>query len=259
VDDRLNRLRVVAAGKESLFVELPEIPLRGPYRPPDFRGVAAPEVPPSFDPYPTFDEIIAESQGKPPAVSRISLGVVQAVELTSAPAEDSGGLVHFIGRTGDSRYFLVHLACSFAPAPGERFVRAALGVRLSREDQAAEPAPIAWSIEPRCLPYVTELARTQKVDASVKLASVSVGAEQKSTRTRCLIRAFNELQPDPRWEFQRARGADIVGTQRLIMVVQTPSRAVGKVSLSAQLRRSFLPLWRRPTPRAVERRFGLGR
>jgi len=54
-------------------------------------------------------------------------------------------------------------------------------------------------MEPHCLPHVTELSRTQKVDASVKFASISVGEERQSTRTqstrtKCLVRAFNELQ-----------------------------------------------------------------
>jgi hypothetical protein len=181
--------------------------------------------------------------GKPPRdPSRlITLGVPRAAELTGVLPNDFAGLTHFLEMPGKMRYFVVHLACSFDAGGQGRFLQASLGVSLSCPDEAIEAPPLAWSMEPICLPHVTELSRTQRIDASFKVISASVGREQKSAKTRCLVRAFNELQSDPRWEFRPAKYAEIAGTQRQIMVVQTSGRlAIGRVSLTAQFRRQKL-------------------
>jgi hypothetical protein len=162
--------------------------------------------------------------------------VPQLVQLRNVPASDVSGLDHFLNTT-ETKYFLIHLACSFDPIAGEHFSRASLEVSLEREDHATEPAPVAWSMEPRCLPQITELSRTQKIDASAKLVGLSLGQERRSTRTECLVRAFNELQSNPRWDFRHTKGAALVGTQRLIMVVQSPVRAIGSAVLKARTRR----------------------
>jgi hypothetical protein len=214
-------------------VDLPEHPLRAAHLPPDRLAIALPNIPVLTAPRP---ERIEDVLGlEPPSESRISLGVPQSVGLTSAPSGDTGGLTQFLGATGAS-YFLVHLACSFDPIPGEHFIGASLAIQLIRKDDVPEPSPMAWSMEPRCLPHVTELSRTQRIDASWKLVGVSLAHEQQSTQTECLVRAFNELQANPRWDFRHAKGAPIVGTQRLIMVAQTAGPAVASVALTAKLR-----------------------
>jgi hypothetical protein len=140
---------------------------------------------------------------------------------------------------------LVHLACSFDPRGGEQVSSATVAVELARVDREPDPAPLAWSMEPRCLPQVTELSRTQKLDASLKVVGFSVGTEHRSTRTACVVQAFNELQPNPRWEFRKARGVTIQGTQRLVMVVQSGAPALALISLSANVRRGGLLRMRR--------------
>jgi hypothetical protein len=239
-----------------IAVELPDNPVLAP------RRVRSGTITETSDGIPIYAAMLARStpvltepplgpwghidffHGEAPSVSRISLGVPQSVELTHAPVGDVTGLSDFLGAT-DAIFILVHLGCSFMPAAGQRFVRASLRLAIRREDGMAERAPVAWSMEPRCLPQVTELSRTQKVDASLKVFSVSVGQEQRSTRARCLIRAYNELQSDPRWEFRRTKGAEIVGTQRLIVVVSTTVRAIVRITLTAELQRGRLPMRRR--------------
>lgn len=174
----------------------------------------------------------------PPIESTMSLGFPQAIELPPS-AGAAHGLELFAG--GPTAYHLVHLACSFEPRRRERFVRASLAIELKREDGLEDPPPIAWSMEPQCLAHVTELSRTQKVDASFKFLSVSLGGEMKSQRTECRIQAFNELQPNPRWEFRQSRGAQIRGTQRLVLVVQAPAPTRAMVSLVADVRGRGLP------------------
>lgn len=265
----LNTIRLIPVG-DTIEIELPEKPLMAPRHPPDFKGASAPL--PQVDvapPYLTAEDWKELLGLEPPSVSRISLGVPQATELTTSPSGDSAGLSSFLGRTTNARYFLVHLACSFAPIEGQRFMRAALKVLLTVENGDEGPPPVAWSMEPHCLAHVTQLTRTQKVDASFKFVSFSVGQERQSTSTDCVVRAFNELQPDPRWEFRPARRAAIEGTQRLIMVVRAPasafgsglpvnlgSRVFGSVALAAKLRRR-LPPFRRHHVLSLERTFRL--
>jgi hypothetical protein len=224
----LNAIRVKKQADGEIAVELPDDPLYPP-SPPEVIGIfpAPPQGP------------FSDEEGI------VTLGVPQAVELASAPSGDSTGLMHFLEIPETMHYFLVYLACSFhRAARWGRLLNASLKVTLTREDGIPEPTPLAWSMEPICLPHITELSRSQRIDASFKVISASVGREQKSTETRCLVRAFNELQPDPRWEFRPTKDVEILGTQRLMMVVQTPERFVnGEISLTAQLqsrRRSMM-------------------
>jgi hypothetical protein len=260
----VNAMRSSQLSDGTITIELPDNPVRAPHRrssteTPTSEGLPMgagmmlrPPTPVLTEPPASPSEFFDPLRGEAPPVSRISLGVPQSVEITRPPIGDVTGLADFLGAT-DATFILVHLGCSFTPAAGHRFVRATLRLAIGREDGMAEPAPVAWSMEPRCLPQVTELSRTQKLDASLKVLSVSVGQEQHSTRTRCVIRAYNELQSDPRWEFRRMKGAEIVGTQRLIVVVSTTMRAIVRITLTAELQRGRLPMRRRRNMLAVGR------
>lgn len=176
-----------------------------------------------------------------PASARLSLGVPQAVAIASPTPGEGDDFSHFT----EGNFFLVYLACSFDPDWRERVIDASLAIELTRADGIDEPAPIAWSMEPHCLAHVTEFSRSQKVDASLKIIKVSIGGESRSQTTECRVQAFNELQSNPRWDFRHSRGAQLRGTQRLMLVVQTsaPTRAV--ISLRGNVRRGLL---RRRTP-----------
>jgi hypothetical protein len=92
--------------------------------------------------------------------SSISLGYPQCVELKRVPVGEASGLASVLG-AGEATFFLVHLACSFAAAARERFVRASLSITLVPSETTAASQPVAWSMQPLCLPQVTELARAE--------------------------------------------------------------------------------------------------
>jgi hypothetical protein len=189
--------------------------------------------------------------------SSIALGYPQCVELKRVPVGEASGLASFLGAT-EATFFLVHLACSFAAVARERFVRASLSITLEPSEPAAASQPVAWSMQPLCLPQVTELARGQKVGANFKFASVELSEESRSTRTACLIRAYNELTSDPRWEFRGRRHAELDGTQRLTMVVSTPTGASAQVTLAAHLQRpGRVPFLRRVSVLNEDNKFTL--
>ena len=241
-----NRIRIGGRSETEITVELPDEPLGGPFFSAASWAEAVASVPaaaPLYAPRATWATIplwpvailrrLATWTWRvlvPPPATWISLGVPQAIALTSPRLADDDDLRHFFVEGGAS-YFLVHLACSFNPGRGERISNASVAIALSRIDGEREPAAVAWSMEPLCLAHVTELSRSQKIDAKLKIIGVSLGAEQRSTRTECLVQAFNELQPDPRWEFRHASGVPLRGTQRLIMVVQAQAPTLASVTL----------------------------
>jgi hypothetical protein len=138
--------------------------------------------------------------------------------------------------------------------PGDRFVQAAVQVTLTSSEW---PEPVAWSMQPLCLAHVTDLSRSQKIGTDLKVFNVSASREKTTTKTRCVIRAFNELQPDPRWDFGPTNGDELVGTQRLILVARTMGKTVGKVSLTARVRRGRWRLTGTDERRALQDQFGL--
>ena len=112
-------------------------------------------------------------------------------------------------------------------------------------------------MQPRCLAQVTDLSRTQKIGADLKVIDFSASHEKATTKTRCVIRAFNELQSNPRWDFGPTNGDELVGTQRLVLVTQTMGAAVGEVSLTARARRGRWRLTGTDERRALDRRVWL--
>jgi hypothetical protein len=169
--------------------------------------------------------------------SAVYLGVPQAVVITHPEAAGSDeGLALFLRGNGDSCFHAVHLACSFQPAVRERIVDTAVRVSLTRRDSQSDPGPIAWSLTPRCLPPITELARMQRISTSFKLIGIDSEQQVKTTKTQCLVQAFNELRHDPSWEFRGTRETPLRGTQRLVLVVKSLQPVSTKLHVSLEAR-----------------------
>lgn len=216
----------------------------------------------SFDlPEPTWHELALEpetvtTKGAPSAPAErlegwISLGQPVSVPVTLESVADDAELRQFLtAHRAEFKFYLVHLACTFRPAAGEKFANAWLEVKLAREDSTPEPLPIAWSMEPHRLEKAVEFSRTVKLGASLKLAGLVTGPEasveeqKKWTDAEIFLEALNELQSDPVWEFTMTKSTEIRGLHRLAMVVRVPREAPaqGHVSLSASVQRKRLGL-----------------
>jgi hypothetical protein len=190
-----------------------------------------------------FLNLFVDSDADRMVDSKAYLGVPQAVAITHADAGGSDeGLALFLRGSADSCFHVVHLACSFHPADRERILDASLRVSLTGRDTESDQRPIAWSLSPLCLPQITELRRTQRISASLKLLGIGSDQEVRTTKTDCVVQAFNELRPDPGWQFRGTRETPLRGTQRLLLVVKSlrPGSTNLHVALDARVAPSRL-------------------
>jgi hypothetical protein len=85
-----------------------------------------------------------------------------------------------------------------------------------------------------------------KLGGSLKIKDVGVDAEAahgtEVTQGTPWLRAFNELGPDPVWEFRRTDATAVDGEQRLVLVVRAPAliQTRGTMTLLVQVERKHL-------------------
>jgi hypothetical protein len=180
-----------------------------------------------------------------PLEELIAVGGPVSVPVTAADlAGDDDAAVFVDARKESFSFHLVHLACAFRPLGDEPFVTATLRVELRRGDGVETPRPIALSIKPLRLGEPVEVTRSIRLGASLKIFDSGVEAEETRSFDDPFLEGLNELRPDPFWELRRTRHTEIRGSQRFILVVQSPKGCLGNgtVALSATVRRRRLGL-----------------
>jgi hypothetical protein len=175
-----------------------------------------------------------------PLEELIALGGPVAVPVTATDVADDENAAAFVrAREQTFAFFLVHLACSFRPVEDEPFLTVTVRIELLREDGAPSPRPIALSIKPLRIGEPVEVSRSVKLGASLKIFEPGVEAAETRTFDDPFLEGLNELRSDPQWELRRTRHTDIRGSQRFVLVVQSPIDCGprGTVALSATVKR----------------------
>ena len=173
----------------------------------------------------------------------IALGGPMSIPVTAEHLADDEHASAFVRvREGSFSFHLVHLACAFRPLEDEPLLTVTVRMDLARGDGASSPRPIALSMKPLRLCEPVEVSRTLRLGASLKILESGVEQSERRTFGDPFVEGLNELRSDPLWEFRRTRHTDIRGSQRLVLVVQSPigSDARGSVSLSATVARKRL-------------------
>jgi hypothetical protein len=135
---------------------------------------------------------------------------------------------------------ILTFACSFA-SRSHPVMRAVTAISLTRDDQAAEHAPIAWCLRPA---RVDKPARSLPAKLSFDLAvppkaKVELGPRQEDPhKERYIILAYGEGTAAPEWLFRRTRQHDFDGIHWLGMVVLFPRKtpATAQIALTAAIK-----------------------
>ena len=170
---------------------------------------------------------------------RLSLGEPVGVAITPDFAASDAELRAFVeAETGTSRYWLVHLACTFTPSDDEPLQKAWLSVELVRGDGRTFGRPIAWSMTPMRLARASDHSRTLKLGANAKLAQAAVEASRTVEGSVVYLEALRLRESTPTWEFSRTDADEIRGATLLALVVRSPAGAMvdGSVQLTAAVR-----------------------
>lgn len=186
-----------------------------------------------------------------PLAERFSIGgpVVRAL-VPGDPVLDGDAQAFVAAFGATSRFCVVDVACSFRPHTDERFFSAWLQVSMSRADQQADPAPIAWSMEPLQALDLVEISRTVRLGPNLKFLSAGeVDWDKKYTKNEYFIEGLYLLKENPAWEFHQTSASQIRGSHLLRFVAQLPIgvSVVGQLGLGAELERRKFGI-NRPLP-----------
>lgn len=185
-----------------------------------------------------------ETEPREPA-SEIRLS--RPITATLAPEFAEGDLRAFI-RDQQAVFHIVHVACGFKHAFGERIDDATLYVSLRDqpyfEGMYDSPAyPIAWSMQPLLRSGgVGDRTTTFRIGAGLKFLNVGIDHSRSSPDQVC-VQARGELTSNPSWEIARTRSYRLDRDERFALIVRRDLRAELHIKLllaiSASRREGF--------------------
>jgi hypothetical protein len=153
------------------------------------------------------------SGGWPTSEVRLSRPVTAT--LTS---DDVDGDLRAFVRDQRATFDVVHVACGFKPAHGERLEMAELHVELS-VSPSDYPEPTTWSMQPLLRSAGGASTTTVKVGADLKLINMGVDLTRSSNEQFC-IQASGELTSRPSWIIRRVAGYRLDRDERFMLIVR---------------------------------------
>lgn len=170
-------------------------------------------------------------------------GPVALPLLATDDAQDADVKAFIEARSQGFRFHLVYLAFSARPPEDQPLASVLLSLALRRTDGGA-PDPIALSMTPRVLNRPVELSRTVKLSVPLKVVDAAVERAEKTSSQEAFLQSYNELRPDPYWEFREVTDVPIRGSQRLCLVVQAPHvPCEGSLTVQVRVRRRRLGIF----------------
>jgi hypothetical protein len=122
-----------------------------------------------------------------------------------------------------------------------------VSVEVNLGDDAGTGQTLAFSVSPANACYAKDVSRgfTVQPDLTVAGTGGSIGGPSWTTDhhgAEFYLIGGPELSPRPAWQYRRTPGQDIVGSTRLIMVIQVPAGRIGSLSVSllASIEERFL-------------------
>lgn len=156
-----------------------------------------------------------------PIKSSIDLSRPFVAPLTKEMGVGDSELAIFLrGDEGKFRYDYVRLCCSFHSILPERFEYALLTVKLTSDDQSADP--VAWSISPSGTYDEVERSSSTKISGNFRIISAEIGNSVRSSEKLFSIRGYGEGSPSPSWEMTANEVSSLEGLLRFHLVVRSP-------------------------------------
>jgi len=186
-----------------------------------------------------------------PLTDRLSIADPIVVPLTAKQAfkGQDPAIADFLAKHKDKqRYFLVHIACSFAPPDGEPINRAWVIVKLRGADQN-DGQSVVISMNPKNLLDVQNVERGFKAGAKIELTGggslgFELGPDVKVPEGKLFIVAKDIGKPNVGWEMTQTVATKIGGIYEFNLIVQAPGKQIthGTVDSQVEIQRKFFGL-----------------
>lgn len=206
-------------------------------------------------PEPSFHDVALEPEAKsrelasnsdvlkePPLLNRLSLAAPIVVPLSAKQAYSDKAISDFLARQKAQNFFLVRVACSFAPPEGEPVKRAWVIVHLHPESKSEKTATVI-SMDPESMSDTQRVERNAKASAVLKMAdsSVTVGIDAQKARPEATLfmAALGVGTTNVGWEMYETPAMKIGGIYVFTLMVQAPVKVTtsGTVEIQAEIKR----------------------
>jgi hypothetical protein len=183
---------------------------------------------------------------RPKLTERLTFGGPRVTAISNSYHPEDADLQAFIAGSHD-RWTLAHLAVTFPSADDPPLVSAKVQVHLA--DDGDPPATIAFSLLPLSSGTPFEETRSYTVSPSVTAGGISislgsVGTQKEVHGTDVFISGGGELTAAPSWAFTPTATQPLVGSSRLVMILQTPPGRIGRISVDVEAEISERPDWK---------------
>ena len=211
----------------------------------------------SFDLEPGTVDLQVRGPSAPLLKDRIEFGGPLVTPIDSSYPGDADLRTFVRGFESKLRFFLVHMSVNFPPSYPPPLTRASVQVTLA--DDVGGDEAIAYSLFPTRLGTAYEVSKGFALSPTLTVGPVGggLGSVTRGTMehgTRDFVVGGPELSPHPAWIFQPTSAQALVGSTRLVMIIQLPVARKGTlaVSLSAEVEQGRFRKRRIPLPGASD-------
>jgi hypothetical protein len=189
---------------------------------------------------------------------RVEFGGPLVTPIDETYRADDADLQAFVkGLANRWRFVLAHMSVNFPPSQPPALSQAS--VQVSLEDNGNTGETLAYSLFPIHAGTNYDITRGFSISPTLTVGPVSagLGSADRSIHdsgTRDFVMAGPELSAHPAWIFQPTPVQELVGSTRLVMVIQVPVSRTGtlRVDLHAQVNMRRFRIHQIPLPGATE-------
>ena len=210
-------------------------------------------------PEPRFHDVALEAEARsrelaantevlkePPLLKRLSVAEPIVVPLSPKKVYQDPDIANFITKQKDrQQFFLVRLACSFAPPDGEPINRAWVVVELHGAKRTEPTASVVIAMDPNSLSDTQKVERSLKASATVKLAAGSLtfegGGAKSKPEAELFMVALGVGKNAAAWEMYQTTAMKIGGIYVYNLIVQVPAKQIthGTVNTNVEIKRKL--------------------
>jgi hypothetical protein len=179
---------------------------------------------------------------EPPLLNRLSLAEPIVVPVNARQAYSDKAISDFLARQNDQRFFLVRLACAFAPPEGEPIKRAWVTINLHAKETGKKSAAVI-AMDPASMSDTQKIEHNAKASAALEMVggtlTIKGGVGTAQPVAKLFMAALGIGQTNVAWEMYETPAMKIGGIYVFTSIIQVPAKQTtsGTVDIQAEIKR----------------------